>query len=388
MRGGTYGGQQITGNRSSTSRILIEPAPGETVVYAGKIQIGQAGSIVGPDYLTLRGLVTTQVGSGYETPENRWGMSIHPGSTSIEIYNGRTGNAAVFGATDVLVKNSELGPCRASTLDSIPGSGPCTINYIDFGEGRRPTNITFDGVYIHDYNYAPSAVSAGNVHYRPLYGNGVNGLTIRNSTFANNVFEPWTTISGSDAGTWGNHNILIENNQFGRSVQTPSGTNGGFGFAWCQNYKGADVAYRNVTVRFNSFAAGVLTGVPDTVASTGTCRISDFRLYGNIMRYPSSCGISGPGTGIGTATWGYNVFTGSTNRTCGPGDVYIGGSSHPFYANDTLAPSPGDFRLTGPLFAGDNLVPITQGCPAASAAGVLRPQNPGFCDAGAHERAG
>ena len=184
----------------------------------------------------------------------------------------------------------------------------------------------------------------------------------------------------------GNHDILIENNQFGANVLTSSPTGGGIGFAWCQNYTGPDVAFRNVVVRFNSFAAGVRTGPPDTLTSSATCKIANFQIYGNIMRYTDSCQISGPGTKIGTVDWFDNVYTGGTNRTCGPGDQYIGGNTDPFYANDTQAPSPGDFALTGASFAADNLVPVASTCPATDAAGNPRPLTGAFCDAGAFER--
>jgi hypothetical protein len=57
----------------------------------------------------------------------------------------------------------------------------------------------------------------------------------------------------------------------------------------------------------------------------------------------------------------------------------------PFYADDDQGPEPGDYTLTGPSFAGDNLVPTSAGCPSTDAAGRPRGQN-GFCDAGASER--
>ena len=98
-----------------------------------------------------------------------------------------------MGGQYVLVANSDLGPCRGSTIDSIPGSGPCTINYMDYGEGIQAKHIVYDHLYIHDYSYAPSCIAAGDCHYRPVYMNGIDDVTIRNSTFARNVFEPWFT---------------------------------------------------------------------------------------------------------------------------------------------------------------------------------------------------
>jgi hypothetical protein len=386
IKSGRYSEQHIRGHRTSSSRITFRPAPGESPVFAGKIRLGDYASWnFGPDYLTFEDITTADVGSGYETPENRWGIYIFGGSDNLEFRRIRAGSIAIYGAQNVGVYDSTFGPCRASKIDNIPGSGPCTINYIDFGDGRQAKNILYDNVKFFGFNYAQSCVSAGDCHYRAMYMNGVDGVTIRRSAFWQNVFEPWFTHSGSDAAAAGNRRILIEQNYFGASVQSPSGSRGGPSFAWCQNYRGGSVTYDDVVIRFNSLARGVSIAVPASNSpEESSCRIGSFSVYGNLQ------GARHPGCKNHPAVqYSYNVYAGSTSGTCGPGDVNIGGTTMPFYANDTATPSvDGDYALTGGLMAADNLVPATLGCPATDRQGVARPQDAGFCDAGAHERAG
>ena len=71
VRGGSYGAQQITGSRSSSNTITFKAASGETPQIFGKFLIGAGGTVVGPDYVTIDGIVMAQVGAGYEAPDNR-----------------------------------------------------------------------------------------------------------------------------------------------------------------------------------------------------------------------------------------------------------------------------------------------------------------------------
>jgi chitodextrinase len=361
VAGGTYPGQglsEVAGK--APPNVVFEEAPGARVVLDGI-------SVNGADYLTFRDFETS-----YVDPDHQRGVFAGQGSTGIRFERIDAGNVSTLFASDITVLGGDYGPCRA------PASG-CWLSNIDVSD-----NVVIDGALFHDYNYLPACVQSADCHWRALFVNGPKGFTLRNSTFRNNVFEPWTTVSGPDAGARGVQDVLIENNQFGRNVQSPSGTGGGFGVAWCQN---TSVGYRNITIRFNSYAAGSFSGAPDTVNAGGTCRVENFRAYGNLMgRAPGQfCQPQGPGTEIGTVAWAHDVFTGTVAGTCSTTDVNIGGTSHPFYANDTGAPQPGDYQLAGPQMAADNRVPVSMGCPATDAAGRTRGLD-GFCDAGAFER--
>lgn len=217
-----------------------------------------------------------------------------------------------------------------------------------------------------------------------MYFNGADGVTLRNSTISDSVFAPWFTISGADAARSGNSNILVENNQFGSPVDTSSDS---FQLAWCSNARPGVTGYRNVTIRFNSFAYGngSLTP-PGTNGPRDTCRLSNVSVYGNVLVKGYCQADQSPehGNDLGTVKWAYNVFVGPS-ACAGVGNVATGSSTVPFYARDTREPEPGAFAVSGAPAAPDNLVPAARGCPATDARGVRRPAGT-RCDAGAFER--
>jgi hypothetical protein len=379
VRGGLHPAFSISGNRSSPNRIVFDAAPGERPVFGGNwMRIGTTGvPSVGPKYVTIRSLRTSEMGAGYPDPASRFGLLVDVGSRFIRFENVSAGGFLIRGAQDIQLIGGDQGPCRR--VGTNGGSvGPCEINKVDHYPGApAPERILIDRVDFHDFNFGEQGC-AGACHFRPMFINGVHGFTMRNSTVRNSVFEPWTTISGPAAAARGNHDILIENNYFGANVHAGGGH--GFSFAWCQNASSGVTAYRNVTLRFNSFARGINVAVPGSNNSAErTCRVESFRVYGNILGHRHACGH-------GAISWSYNVFTGSRSGTCGPGDVNIGRSTHPFYRNDTRQPTRrDDWRLVGGAMAADNRVPVSAGCPATDRLGVRRGAG-GFCDAGAHER--
>ncbi len=389
IRGGTYGQFLINGPRSSSNRIVFEAAPGEHPVFTGGyIQVG-LGDVTwrGPDYVTLRGLTAAELGSGFANPTNRYGLYVAPGSTHIRLENIRAGNFLIQGAQDVAVIGGEYGPCRASD-----GGQPCEINKIDHADGApQPMNILIDGVFFHDYDLGPSCftpaaggTSAGSpdCHWRAMYLNGVHNLTLRNSRFIDSFIAPWMTISGQGAAASGNKNILIENNVFGTGVNygNPGSFNTrqysrweSFDFAWCQNVLPGVYAYDNVTYRFNSASRSVGFAVLFTESGCQG-KVRNVRAYGNI-------GVRN--TCDSLVEYRYNVYS-NTGR-CHATDIPLGRRAFPFYAKDTDAPGPLDFRLTGRRAAPDNRVPARFGCPKTDRLGRPRGRG-GFCDAGAFER--
>jgi hypothetical protein len=376
VKGGAYSGQQITGSRSARSRIVFDEAPGESAVFEEIVQAGNGDTTsAGPDHLTLRNIETARFGPGAPNPENRYGLYVLAGSSDIRIENAIHGGFLIQGASKVSFVGGSFGPCRAAR-NLVQR---CEINKVDFGLGLQSRDVLIDGVEFHGYDYNDECIEAEDCHWRSMYVNGVDGFTLRNSTFRDSIFSPWMTISGESAGGFGNSNILIENNQFGTAVSGRAGrysSRGGLELAWCQN--GSQPAYRNVTVRFNSFARGAGINLPGWYEAESSCRVTDFDVYGNIFGVRPSCTTSG-------VRWHHNVYVDHSARVCGYGDVVVRSRSMPFYAQDTPAPKPGSFALAGRHAAPDNRVPLAAGCPRRDAEGRTRGQG-GFCDAGAFER--
>jgi hypothetical protein len=401
---GAYPAYTLTGTRTSTNRVTFDAYPSsQRVLVNERIRIGQGETAsLAPRYVTIKNVEASRIGqSGAANgghPESRWPLLIMDGPQHIRVENSTYGGFLLRAAQNVEIIGGSSGPCYR--VGTNGGSvGPCQINYILGHPGQQQAkNFLIDGVDFHDFNYYTPGGCTGACHHRSAYWAQVVGLTVRNSTFRNSVFEPWFTISCGDqtvfgACSVGNKDILIENNYFGAPVHT---VGHGFSFAWCQNYggyayppppgfEGASAPYENVTFRFNSFARGVTVAVPKSNNPTGeaNCVSKNFKVYGNIF------GCRHPGCNNDSSVqWSYNVYAGTpTTGTCGVGDVNIGGTTMPFYKNDTTNPiSRDDFTLVGGAFAGDNRVPIASGCPAVDRLAISRPQNSSFCDAGAHER--
>ena len=361
VAGGTYPGQRFLAVAGkSAPNVIFRPATGARVVLGG-LNFGTDVRSQAAKYITVRDMELT-----YADPDHQRGIWVGVGSGQIRLERMDAGNISTWLADGVAVIGGDFGPCRA------PASG-CWLNNIDVSD-----NVLIDGAVFHDYNYLPSCLQSGDCHWRAIYINGGRNITLRNSTVRDSVFAPWTTISGSEAAVRGNENILIENNQFGRPVQSP--ITSGWQNAWCQN--GSQPSYRGITIRFNSFARGSEADFPGWYNAEFGCRVQNYRVYGNVFGGRPVC--PSEQTQIVGVSYQYNVYAGSKSGTCGPGDVNIGGTTMPFYATDTTAPQPRDYQVVLG-FAGDSLVPLSAGCPATDAAGRPRGIN-GFCTAGAFER--
>jgi hypothetical protein len=391
IRPGTYGPFQISGSRTSTNRITFDVEPGAVATFGnGTIQIGTSGTPSrAPRYVTIRNVRTRTFGEDGQTQwpvASRWGLSVLEGSQHIRLENVSAGGFLIRGSQHIELIGGDMGPCQLETRDGKFVFGACDINKVDHypcgAYTCRAEHILIDGVEFHEFNYG--AGCSGACHHRPMYINGVHNFTLRNSTFRDSVFEPWFTISGPAAAQYGNQNLLIENNQFGGPVQT---VGHGLSLAWCKNANSGVHAYRNVTIRFNSFARGVNLAVPGSNTSWELdCRNENIQIYGNIFGEKHNGADGGNGCGnAASVTWRYNVFAGRFTGTCGATDVNIGGTTMPFYQHDTRAPSGDAFSLIGGIMAADNLVPESLGCPS-DRRGTRRPTDIGFCDAGAFER--
>jgi hypothetical protein len=401
VRGGTYRGVRILGSRRSRKRIVFEAARGQTPTFTGDyLRIGtNERAAAGPDYVTIRGFVGAK-GASPQVPDNRHGIHIALGSSHIRLENVRAGNVVIHGSTDVLVEDSELGPCRASMVigagrhgSGVPDTRYCEINKIDHF-GAQPRRITFDNVVFRDYDLAPSCfrVDQGGTntlwpdcHWRSLLANGVRGLTIRNSTFRDGIFAPAIAMSGPAAAALGNKDILIENNFFGTGVNYGPGigryNTRAYGrwealdFSHCNVARPGVYAFDNVLYRFNSGSPSA--GFSMLVAELGCARekIRNVRVIGNIgLRNRCTTDV----------TYRYNVY--SNAGRCHSTDRNIGASGTiPFYVSRTHSPHPRAYKLVGRRTLADNRVPARAGCPRRDKFGNRRGVG-GFCDAGAHER--
>jgi hypothetical protein len=416
--------QEITGDRRATGRITFDCAPGERCVFEGAVQFGD-GKMVGrefpggPDRVTFKNARTSTFAeaagpSRYQHDDNRFGTFFLGGTSHVRMEDVRQGGFLMQGVRDVEWTGGESGPCMAPSLpDYNPApikTNPCELNKMDFAcdQGAdlcQTRHVTIDGItvsgYAYDQHCATQAESGPDgCHHRNWYMNGVKDVTIRNSTFRQSVFEPWSTISGPDAGATGNEGILWENNQFGSSVfygrgdfaASPTIGLGGGGACWSSSQP----AYRDVTIRFNSFARFNGLAVPGNIAPADDdatdeiCTVSGYRVYGNIFGTrpvgDDACGNRG-----NAIQYRYNVYAGDVPGTCsGIGETNIGDTDMAFYADPDWAPEPGDYAVTGRPTAADDLVPADNPrfpCPATDADGTPRPSGPGeFCDAGAFER--
>ena len=384
IKGGRFGAQTIVGDRPAGGRISFDEAPGEDAQFGGLITLGVGpdgiGPSQGPDRIRLRNITTARLGSSYVNADNRFGIFLLPGTSSVTIENATQGGFLVQGARDITFDGGSFGPCRAAPLGE---ENPCEINKVDHALCTRcaPRDIVVDGVDFHDYDYGPECVEQGDTgpdgcHHRAMYINGVDGFTLRNSTFRDSVFAPWTTHSGPQAGAVGTRHVLVENNQFGARAVYAAGSYAEAAstlqFGWCQNAR--QPSYRDVVVRFNSFAPGATIDVPGLSPEEAGCSVKGFEVYGNVLAAPSECGVDG-------ITWHHNVYLDAPGASCGEGD--LGGPVQ--YRDPTPSPRPGAYELAGPHGTADDAVPADGGCPETDARGRRRGHD-GRCDAGAFER--
>jgi hypothetical protein len=195
-----------------------------------------------------------------------------------------------------------------------------------------PSGILFDGVTIQNYRRDP----ASSDHVDCLHVMSVDGLTIRNSRFANcEAFDVLFTMFLGPTPT----NILIENNFF-RCC--------GSGFYSVQLGGGHGEDFHNVTIRNNSSDKDMTVGTTNLV--------SNVAFYNNDVPGIGGCTRNG-------VTADYNVlFEASTQ--CGPHDLlaasgFVGG---------------GDLHLSGGAPAIN--AALASQAPATDIDGQARPQGP------------
>lgn len=323
MKAGTYGAQTIT---------AIKTSPGCTVIAETAATIGT---------LTTHGAwyeVQNVTGTGWSI-SNSGGV----GTNNITCRNCNfSGNSGIWWNANGYSNISWIGGTLRNYSTAVNSQGFAIWSGEIAGGSTTASNILVDGV-----TFDNIVNTGGNAnHFEVIRVDGkVDGLTIRNSTFSNNVTSTslifFTTFRGTKP-----QNITLENNFFG-----------GLGTAYYalnMNYQGSVCS--NWTMRYNTFLNPMIAG--------GNCSYSNMVWVGNL----------GPrGNCEGTA-FRSNVWFGGSGAACGSTDKAVTSAG---------LGGTGGFRLTAGSAA------IDAGGSGADCISIDRDGNSrpvgARCDAGAHE---
>jgi chitodextrinase len=219
VAGGTYAAQTISSDASKTSSsdVVFRPAAGQTVTFSGDLTIDA-------QHLELRDMTFV-----WEVLENAHDVTLRNIAAHGEAFMRSDGTDA---PSDISVLGGEIGP----GVDGYPAIGTN-----GFSTTAVPTNITFDGVYFHDWTLSQGS----SAHVECLQVWGADGLTIRNSRFQNCwVFDIFMEkLVGGSAPT--PTNITIENNFL-------DCCGGGDNYAIRLSDTSSSASWQNVTIRNNS----------------------------------------------------------------------------------------------------------------------------------------
>lgn len=379
--GAAYGTQTIgddsthDANCTSSSRITIQNAPGDTVnVHGLALGRNSGGAIQGPQHLYIKGITSTTAADNGTSPNVGNDFIIGPAANDI-VLDGITitGNRLdLAGASNISVINSTFSNCIGSDTKNCPvkleGGLLGVTSY-------NNSNVTFTNDVFHDFTLTQSA------HVECMFVQEVATLTITNSEFYHcqifDIFMQQTGLSGTNVS-----NVTIRNNLFGSSYSdtgwtTPNST--------CVVLDGAQ-NFSNFNFSFNSTYAGA-------AQVGGVNKGCSFQVQNSATVSGASVAIGNVLTSAGCAagvTYSYNVivpfsqFTG--NATCGTGDslVTYNVPANVKYTNQVDLTT-GDWTLQAAA-PGVGLVPAAS-CPATDYAGTSRPSSnhSSFCNAGAYE---
>jgi hypothetical protein len=316
---------------STAQCVVFRPAAGQTVTIDGGLEV--RGSSVWVDgaaspasgvpsrarsyNLRVNGYVATTANSAADHPDH----VIFEGIDAV--------NFGVFNVDTVTFRNMDVGPATVTSGCAIK-QGPGFENKIGFGGGVTyvPRKVTLDGLLIHNQN-GDSGRIASDCHFGGLFLVTVDGLTIRNSVFSQNVVYNIQVQNFSGPAP---SNVTLENNWFGCSVEwlyvseTTCARQADLQF-------NAASRFSNWLIRYNSFAGGLSQYVPGA-------SYENVRVLGNAGARPSTCY---PGM-----TFAYNAWAG---HGCAATDRNV--RRLPFVSS---TPGSEDFRLA-PRSRASALVP-------------------------------
>ena len=220
MAGGTYGAQVFTVDSTKTgdNDVVFRPAAGASVT-TGTLTFGVRGQKAGASHVTMDG-------------QNRWITgeidfflpSASQYTSDVTLANMRVKpNSGVFirGTDRLTLRNVEIGPIWSGN-DGMNVSPKDNAGFV-----RDVTNLTFDGVYMHDVvrfcAHLPSpqsgCVDQSSAHTDCIqWWSGMN-VVIRNSRFYNCSTSTWLI-----QGEYGGHvsDWTIENNMLGPTLDNSS----------------------------------------------------------------------------------------------------------------------------------------------------------------------
>jgi hypothetical protein len=328
MKAGTYGSQTIT---------AVKTSPGCTVIAESTTSVGG---------LTTHGAwyeIQNISGTGWDI-NNSGGV----GTNHITCRNCNfSGSSGMWWVANGYSDISWIGGSLRNYSTSSNSQAFAIWSGEAVGGSTTASNILVDGVTFDNIRN-----TGGNAnHFEVIRVDGkVSGLTIRKSTFTNNVTSTslifFTTFRGTKP-----QNITLENNFFG-----------GLGSAYYtlnMNYQGSVCS--NWTMRYNTFQNAMLAG--------GNCSYSDIAWVGNL----------GPSGNCEGTAFRSNLWYGSSGSACGADRLV------------TLVSG-----LLSSLMGGLDGFQLVAGSPAIDAGGTgsdciatdrygnSRPAG-GRCDAGAHE---
>ena len=188
--GGTYPRQALTGDKGSTTRVVLRTAAGQNVVVNGNLDISaDYASVIGPMTIT----------AGVDIDANGQSNPIN----GVQISGVKARSSFIENTHDLTIKNSELGPNPGEILMQI-GALP---------ETQR---LTLDNVYLHD-----NPPTSGDQHVECIFSTGIQGLTIRNSRFQNCGY--FILLSGMCCSAPREpSSFVFENNTFGQTKCVPN----------------------------------------------------------------------------------------------------------------------------------------------------------------------
>jgi hypothetical protein len=270
LAGGSYPGQSITGDSSKSSSVdvVLQPAAGASVTVNGGLDI--SGS-----HFTLRGITVTSL--------TTLGYGSSPTDVTLENINGENWN--VYGGSSfVTFKGGDWGPSDCYDGHSGAQCEATIAASVVNGVNTLPHDITFDGVYMHDYQ------TNSVYHDTCIFVVSGYNITIRNSKFRNCMDQD---LFLQDWPGNGLHDVTVENNWFDtpRDHGVPQG-NITISFSGRNN-----IVWTNFLIRSNTILGTIDAGNGQTGGWNNT------RIVGNLGEFPSCQQAAG-------LSWSHNVWTG------------------------------------------------------------------------------